>query len=121
MERRWTNPSQPQTLQIAVWLLYFNGVLGLVFGTVFGRLGPLLAIAALVGCVAAAFGIANEARWGYGLGVALAALQVLLYVVAAGGLTGLLGPLLISFAFAVALLALLVHPMSREYQRIWFH
>jgi hypothetical protein len=38
MERRWTNPSQPQTLQIAVWLLYFNGVLGLVFGTVFGRL-----------------------------------------------------------------------------------
>jgi hypothetical protein len=110
MERRWTNPSQPQTLQIAVWLLYFNGVLGLVFGTVFGRLGPLLAIAALVGCVAAAFGIANEARWGYTLGV-----------VAAGGLTGLLGPLLISFAFAVALLALLVHPMSREYQRIWFH
>jgi hypothetical protein len=121
MERRWTNPSQPQTLQIAVWLLYFNGVLGLVFGTVFGRLGPLLAIAALVGCVAAGFGIANEARWGYGLGVALAGLQVLLYVVVAGGLTGLLGPLLISFAFAVALLALLVHPMSREYQRIWFH
>jgi hypothetical protein len=27
---------------------------------------------------------------------------------------------LISFLFAVALVALLLHPMSRDYQRIWF-
>ena len=29
-------------------------------------------------------------------------------------------PIIISFAFAVLLVALLVHPMSRDYQRIWF-
>ena len=28
--------------------------------------------------------------------------------------------MLISFLFAIALVALLLHPMSREYQRIWF-
>ena len=28
--------------------------------------------------------------------------------------------LLISFVFDVALVLLLVHPMSRDYQRIWF-
>ena len=30
------------------------------------------------------------------------------------------GTVLISFLFAIALVALLLHPMSREYQRIWF-
>ena len=29
-------------------------------------------------------------------------------------------PTIISFAFAVVLVVLLTHPMSREYQRIWF-
>ena len=28
--------------------------------------------------------------------------------------------LLVSFVFDVALVLLLVHPMSRDYQRIWF-
>ena len=28
--------------------------------------------------------------------------------------------LLITFMFAIALLLLLLHPMSRDYQRIWF-
>jgi hypothetical protein len=30
--RQWTNPSQPQTLQIAVFLLYMNAVFALLFG-----------------------------------------------------------------------------------------
>jgi hypothetical protein len=118
--RRWFNPSQPQTLQIAVWLLYFNAVGGLIFGSVYITLGVFLGLIALVGCGAAAFGIANEQRWGYLLGVAMALLQVLL-IVAVVGLLGLFkGVALISFLFAVALVALLLHPMSRDYQRIWF-
>jgi hypothetical protein len=118
--RRWFNPSQPQTLQIAVWLLYFNAVGGLIFGSVYITLGVFLGLIALVGCGAAAFGIANEQRWGYLLGVSMALLQVLL-IVAVVGLLGLFkGVALISFLFAVALVALLLHPMSRDYQRIWF-
>jgi hypothetical protein len=119
--RRWFNPSQPQTLQISVWLLYFNGVLGLILGSVYLLLGPWLGIAALAGSVAAGFGIANERRWGYGLGVLAAVVQVLLYLYVAGGILGLFhGTIIISFLFAIALLAALLHPMSRDYQRIWF-
>jgi hypothetical protein len=118
--RRWFNPSQPQTLQIAVWLLYFNAVGGLIFGSVYITLGVFLGLIALVGCGAAAFGIANEQRWGYLLGVAMALLQVLLIVGVVGILGLFKGVALISFLFAVALVALLLHPMSRDYQRIWF-
>jgi hypothetical protein len=73
-----------------------------------------------VGCAAAAFGIANEQRWGYLLGVAMAVLQVLLIVAVVGPMGVFRGVALISFLFAVALVALLLHPMSRDYQRIWF-
>src|SRR5262245_25381776 len=115
--RRWLNPSLPQTLQIAVWLLYFNGVLGLFLGSYYLALGPILGLAALVGCVVAGFGIANERRWGWILGVILAGLEVLLIVAAAGGITRIFtGPAIISFVFAVALVAALLHPMSRDYQ-----
>lgn len=119
-ERRWINRYQPQTLQIAVWLLYFNAVSGLIFGSIYGSLGPLFGIGALVGSAAAGYGIANERKWGYGLGVGVAGVEVLLFVTVVG-LTDLLqGVALIPFMFAVALVALLVHPQSREYQRIWF-
>jgi hypothetical protein len=90
-------------------------VFGLIFISVYFNLGPVLGLAALAGSAAAGYGIANELKWGYGLGVGLAALEVLLYVA-----QGLSGGLLIPFMFAVALVALLVHPQSREYQRIWF-
>jgi hypothetical protein len=118
--KRWFNPSQPQTLQIAVWLLYFNAVGGLLLGSIYLSLGALFGLAALVGCAAAAFGIANEQRWGYLLGVAMAVLQVLLIVGVVGPMGIFRGVALISFLFAVALVALLLHPMSRDYQRIWF-
>jgi hypothetical protein len=118
--RRWFNPSQPQTLQIAVWLLYFNAASGLLLGSFYFALGAPIGLAALVGCAAAAFGIANEKKWGYSLGVAMAILEVLI-IVAAVGITGIFqGLVLITFLFAVALVALLLHPMSRDYQRIWF-
>jgi len=119
--RRWLNQSLPQTLQIAVWLLYFNGVLGLILQSYYWTLGPILGLAALIGCIVAGFGIANERRWGWILGVVLGGLEVLLIVAAAGGITRIFtGPALISFIFAIALVAALLHPMSRDYQRIWF-
>jgi hypothetical protein len=63
----------------------------------------------VIGGVIAGFGIANEKRWGYGLGLVVAFVDVLLS----------LGNIL-SLMFAVALVALLLHPQSRGYQRIWF-
>ena len=120
--RRWVDPSQPQTLQFSCWLLYANAVVGfLLGGSAFLLGGPILGLLGLAGCVLAGYGIANEKRWGYFLAVVLAGLEVLLYVVAAGGIVDAISsPVLIPLAFAVALFALLLHPQSRDYQRIWF-
>jgi len=117
--RRWTNPTQPQTLQIAVFLLYANAVLGLVFGNVMYVWGGLIGLGALVGFAAGGFGIANDKRWGYNLALAVAGAEALTLVrlfVGWGHSSGIL----VSLMFAAALVALLLHPQSREYQKIWF-
>jgi hypothetical protein len=108
---RWFNPSQPQTLQIAVLLLYLTAF--------FALLGLLLLFVLLL--AAGAVGIASEKKWGYAVGVAAAILQVAVLLMFGGfavlnNLNGLL-----QLMFDGALVALLLHPMSREYQRIWFH
>jgi hypothetical protein len=115
--RRWTNPGQPQTLQIAVILLYISAVFSLLGGV--GGLGILFAIAFGAG----GFGIANEQKWGYWTAVAAAGARLALIglFVASQGPGALFGVgVLLTLAFPVALFALLVHPMSRSYQRIWF-
>lgn len=115
--RRWTNPSQPQTLQIAVFLLYFRAFFGLLFGLLGGS--PLFLLIG-AGQAGAAFGIANEKRWGYSLGVATSFAPAALRVLTSG--PGALIPFSdpITLLFEVALIALLLHPQSRDYQRIWF-
>jgi hypothetical protein len=116
-QRRWLNPSQPQTLQIAVFLLYINSaflILDLLLASAF----PLLYLGIIVGQVAAGYGIANERKWGYGLGIAMAILPFLLRFYYLGN--PLSGTNLISLMFEIALIALLIHPQSRDYQRIWF-
>jgi hypothetical protein len=114
-DRRWFDGSQPQTLQGAVMLCYLTAVFGLI-GIVLGAY-PLAELVPL-GLGAAGFGVANEKRWGYRLGVVLAGLNVLvdLYVLVIGGLA-----ILLSLLFAVVLLGLFLHSQSREYERIWFH
>ena len=114
--RRWLNPSQPQTLQIAVFLLYINAF----FSVLGGYLGWIpWGIALIVCMVGGGFGIANEQKWGYGLGLAAAfspfALRWLFL-----GPSHVLGANFINLMFEVALVALLLHPMSRDYERIWF-
>jgi hypothetical protein len=112
-QRRWVNQTQPQTLQIAVFLLYFNGIITLVFGGLFAPFGLLI----IAGSVGAGYGIANERKWGYILGVGMALLPFALVIVS--GSSPLSGGL-INLLFEVALVALLLHPQSRDYQRIWF-
>ena len=128
--RRWTNPSQPQTLQLAVWLLYLNAAFGLLLrqatpyyliGDWVPGIGGLASVASYVGMAVAGFAIANERRWGYRLGVVLTCGEVLLLLIAIGDLTNLLAfGNLITMLFTGARAALLLHPMSRDYQRVWF-
>ena len=119
--RRWTNPSQPQTLQIAVFLLYANAVMGmLLFDRFIMRYwSDLIAFAALAGSAAGGFGIANEKRWGYGVAIAAAAAEALTFLWIMFSYDAW-GDFVISAMFSIALVALLMHPQSREYQKIWF-
>jgi hypothetical protein len=115
-QRRWFPTGQPQTLQIAVALLYWNAVLSLLFGVVAGGFG-LLELVVLGLDVAGAFGVANERKWGYLLAV-VAAFAPLALLIAVGG--SLLAGGLLNLVFQIALIALLLHPMSRSYYKLWF-
>jgi hypothetical protein len=116
-EFRFTNPSLPQTLQIAVVLFYVRAIFALL------SFAPLLLLAGVAGGLAGV-GIASEKRWGYVLGLVVAAVPLLFTVVSLvtfgipNGNDFLF--FLLSIAFDVALFAALVHPQSRDYQRIWF-
>ena len=114
--RRWTNPGHPQTLQIAVFLLYANAVFGLVFQAPFLLFGPTLGFLVIAAYAAGGFGLANDQNWGYGVSVAVSALVLVASVVKLGLGVGNL----INIMFDVALLVLLLHPQSRSYQQIWF-
>jgi hypothetical protein len=141
--RRWTNPTQPQTLQVAVFLFYIRAVFTLLGGLElqyivfpFSDIGsngtvsnPLLRIGLPIAMAAAAFLIANERRSGYQLGVVTAALPLIGRLLLTLGIslssikvssTSPLSYDLLGLVFEVALFALLVHPQSREYERIWF-
>ncbi|MDG2160766.1 MAG: hypothetical protein P8K65_05165 [Acidimicrobiales bacterium] len=108
--RRWLNRSHPQTLLSGTMLLYIEGLFSLVRGEI-----PLLIGVAMF---PAAWGIANDRRWGWRLGIGAASVNVIMPI----QWYGLGSPMTLAFAllFPIVLLVLLVHPVSREYQRIWF-
>lgn len=115
--RRWLNDTQPQTLQFAVIMLYFDAFFHLL-NTLQAGVLSLLLVGLLAGTVGAAYGIANEQKWGYFLGIAMAFAPALLRLVFLDSPFAGVG--LISLMLEVALIAALLHPMSRNYQRIWF-
>ena len=117
-EHRWVNPHQPQTLYLGTILAYIDAVSNLFFGVV--AQSVFVGLFIIVGLAAGAFGTANEKKWGYALCVAAALAQVLaLLAIFRGDTFTNFGPL-VTFGFDAALVALLLHPMSRDYQRIWF-
>ena len=111
--RRWFDTTQPQTLQGAVMLCYLTAAFGLL-AILFGSYPGLVAL----GIGVAGFGVANERRWGYWLGVVLTGLTALLYLWVLA--VAFAFPILINVFFTLVLFALFLHPQSREYQRIWF-
>ena len=109
---RWVNPSQPQTLYGATILCYIDAVFGVI------SFSPLLILIA-IGLGAGGFGIANEKKWGYAVATLAACIQVAI-LLAIYGVDVLGFPQILSLMFDGLLVALLVHPLSRDYQRIWF-
>jgi hypothetical protein len=115
---KWFDNTQPQTLQGAVILSYITAVFGLI-AILQGSVAEIVPLALGV----AGYGIANEKKWAYRLGIVLSGLNAFLSViifvlVLSASLSGVL--VLASVLFAIVLFALLVHPQSREYQRVWF-
>lgn len=104
---KFFNQYQPQTLQIAVWLSYFNAFFALLY------FNPIV----LVGSALGAFGIANEKKWGYYLALVMACLP-LLFRIWLGGLFAATG--LLNLMFEIALVVALLHNQSRDYIKIWF-
>ena len=132
-------------MQVAVFLLYANVVVALLFRSggegLFAAAansvlredrpysaatlaGNLLAIVFVVGSAGAAYLIANEKRVGWRLGVVVAAAPlvatVIVLTIGYPNRAGLTDVLDIGFLFDVALLALLLHKQTRDYEKIWF-
>lgn len=145
--KKWFDRMQPQTLQIATWLLYFNGFFALV--SLIDKTGPLgflryrYSFGFLIGLVQvglyAGGGLlmANDRKIGYKFSVAAAFSPFVVRFLAVQSiaarldsstqinfsdyLTGrIFGGSIVSLAFDVAICALLLHTQSREHQRIWY-
>ena len=112
---RWWPSSQPQTLQIATALLYWNAILGLIAGLSVGGLGRL-SLLLIAADVAGASGISNAKKWGYYVAILAAILPLILIIV----LSSIFAANILSLLFQIALVALLLHPHSRSYARIWY-
>jgi len=110
---RWFDTTQPQTLQGAVMLSYLIAAFG-VLSVLFGAYPGVIAL----GIGVAGYGVANERRWGYWLGIVLAGISAFLYLLVL--LYGFAFAIVINLLFTGVLMALFLHPQSREYQRIWF-
>lgn len=135
--RRWFDRMQPQTLQIATWLLYLNGLFALIglldrsdwigYARVSkGGLGLVVGLIIVGAHVLSGFLMANDRRLGYRLGLVAAFSPFFLRFWVLSDLTGVgvwdmvTGRDTVSFLFEVAVCALLLHPHSREHQRLWY-
>ena len=117
--RRWLNQGQPQTLVIACVLLYINAAFALLAVLSFSGV-PGIALLPIAAGVLGAYGIANERRWGYYLAVAVAFLPFVLSALVSKHHSPFAGADIFTLVFEIAVVALLLHPQSREYEKVWF-
>jgi hypothetical protein len=119
--RRWLNQSQPQTLIIACFLLYFNAAATLLFALGASFTGVrAIDVLAVAGGVVGAFGIANERRWGYYLAIGIAFVPFIYRAAVNSNHNPFGGASPITLLVEIALVALLLHTQSREYEKVWF-
>jgi len=134
--RKWFDKMLPQTLSIATWLLYLDGV----FGTLgfldktneFGFLrviGPITGLIGFVSCLsyfAGGYLMANGKKLGWYVGIAASCSPLLARFIVSERVgyaislsDRITGGDLVGFMFEAALVVLLLHPMSRSYARTW--
>ena len=135
--RKWFDRLQPQTMQIATWLLYLNGFFALIsfmdqrdwigYARVDkGALGSLVGIIVLASFIGGGFLMANDRKIGYKLALVAAFSPFVLRIWILGSYSGftaldkITGKDTIGFIFEAALCALLLRPQSREHQRVWY-
>ena len=135
--RTWFDRMQPQTLQIAMWLLYLNGFFAFVafldksdwIGVARvskGALGLVVGLLVVVSYIGGGFLMANGRRIGYyfALFAAFSPFLLRLWILSPYSELGLLDKLTgqdtFGVIFEIALCALLLHPHSREHQRVWY-
>ena len=135
--RKWFDRLQPQTMQIATWLLYLNGFFALNsfmdqrdwigYARVDkGALGSLVGIIVLASFIGGGFLMANDRKIGYKLALVAAFSPFVLRIWILWSYSGftaldkITGKDTIGFIFEAALCALLLHPQSREHQRVWY-
>lgn len=134
--RRWFDQTLPRTLQIALYLLYFEGFFLLLhfldrtdpigYLRDAGALGLVGAVTTLVAHIGGGFLLANGRRLGHHLAVAAAfsPFIVRLWVYLDDGLgvrlySVITGRDLVQFMFEAGLLALVLHPESIRHARVW--
>ena len=135
--RKWFDRLQPQTLQIAMWLLYLNGFFALIgfmdksdwagiARETKGSLGSFVGLFVVVAFIGGGFLMANDRKVGYKLALVAAFSPFALRIWIMGWVPGfsiidkITGNDIIGFIFEAALCALLLHPQSREHQRVWY-
>jgi hypothetical protein len=129
---RWWNPNLPQMLGIAVFLLYFNGLfgalelLGVINGgspytllgyTISPGLANVVLAVAVVAYIAGGALIASSQKIGWTISAAVAVGAVVAPFLVMSQFKLSIG---LGWLFDLALAALLLHPQSRQYQKIWF-
>ena len=124
--RRWVNQSQPQTLVIATFLLYAGAVfvllgsrtnLGIALQS--DQVENLARAFVAIGGGFAGYQIAQEKKLGWYLGIAVAALPLVADVIIMARFH-VYNFDLVNLIFEIAMLALIIHPQSRNYVRLWF-
>jgi hypothetical protein len=136
--RKWFDRMQPQTVAIATWLLYIDGVFNFlhyldknevyVYGAWRWNGGPmsLVALLAALAFPIGGFLIANGKKLGWYIALVAAFspffLRIMWRLLENDMMSVkdiVIGSTFVNFMFEAALPALLLHPMSRSYVKTW--
>ncbi len=133
---RWLNQSQPQTLYSASMLAYFRTVMILLFSErgsyrffaadVLDTIGlaqlgwDLASFLLAAGLALGGLGVANERKWGYRVLMGAATYAVVADIWWMIRIEDFGLGILLRLMFDAVLVVLIVHPMSREYRKVWF-
>jgi hypothetical protein len=126
--KKWFDRMQPQTLQIATWLLYINGFFALAnfmdsqmeIGYIrrVYSLGPVYGLVVIAAHVLGGLLMANDLKIGYKIALVAAFSPFVSNLIV---YRSLIAHSFLNAAFDIALVALLLHTQSRAHQKVWFH